>query len=200
MDAVNLLPPEYRSKGRKRTPVGESLDGRRTLRIGAALAVVLAAAVAAIYIQERSVVSSKKSDLAKAQARLAAVQAQVSALKAAQAAATARLAVVSAVSGARMKWDRALDDFARVTPTDSALTTLSLAAPNPTATVAAGAPAAGTSTLTIAGTAPGTVGVARVLDRYAVLPWLSNVTLTSASRGETGSFSFNITATVSQER
>jgi Tfp pilus assembly protein PilN len=130
------------------------------------------------------------------------------------------LTVISSVTSSRMNWDKALNDFARIVPTDSFLTTLSFAAPVPTASVLGSAtsttststdttaaasttptaPTPNAAMLTVAGTAPGTVAVARVLDRIALIPWLTGVTLGSASRsGDGGGDSFNITATVTQE-
>lgn len=213
MDAVNLLPVEYQTRSKKRATPADNLDGRQTLQLGVVAALVLAVLVGGLYVYERSVVSSKKSELAKAQARLAAVQPQVQQMKEDQASAAGRLAVVQSFTNSRMNWDRALRDFARFVPSDSFLTTLQLSAPTPTASAATtttttdttttttttASPAAATSTLSIAGTAPGTVGVARVLDRLALIPWLSGVTLGSASRSGAGADSFNITATVSQE-
>ena len=212
MDAVKLMPVEYRTRSKKRATPADNLDGRQTLQLGAVAALVLAVLVGGLYVYERSVVSSKRSELTKAQARLAAVQPQVQQMKEDQASAAGRLAVVQSFTTTRMNWDKALRDFARFVPSDSFLTALQFAAPTPTVSAAAATtttdttttttaapPASTTSTLTIAGTAPGTVGVARVLDRLALIPWLSGVSLGSASRSDTGADSFNITATVSQE-
>lgn len=226
MDAVNLLPPEHKIRAKKRSTPAGNLDGRKTLRTGVLAAVALLLLLGAAYGYERSVVNSKKSALAKDQAALAAIKPQADAIKAAQAASAARLTVISSVSASRMNWDRALNDFAKIVPTDSYVTSLAFdapvqtqavgapvtaaststgtttaastdpAAPTPTPT----APPTGTSTLTVAGNASGgTVGVARVLDRLALIPWLSDVTLGSASRSPDGANSFNVTATVSQE-
>ena len=52
--------------------------------------------------------------------------------------------------------------------------------------------------MTLAGVAPSTPGVALVMDRLALLPWLSDVTLASASRMDTGQNTFNLTANVSE--
>jgi hypothetical protein len=38
------------------------------------------------------------------------------------------------------------------------------------------------------------------MDRLALLPWLSNVTLASAARQDTGQNSFNMSATVSEAK
>lgn len=210
MQAVNLLPLEYRTRSKKRATPADSLDGRQTLQIGAVAALVLAVLVGGLYVYERSVVNSKKSELAKSEARLAAVQPQVQQMKADQASVAAKFAVVQSVTASRMNWDRALNDFAKVIPTDSFLSSLQVSAPTPTASVATTTTDTGTtssstpvtpttSTLNLAGTAPGTLGVARVLDRLALVPWMSGVTLASAARSENGASSFNITATVSQE-
>jgi Tfp pilus assembly protein PilN len=221
MDAVNLLPLEHKVRAKKRSAPAGSLDGRKTLRTGGLAALAVVVLLGALYGYERTVVNSKKSALAKDQASLAAIKPKADAIKAAQASAAARLSVIANVTSSRMNWDRALNDFARIVPTDSFLTSLSFDAPVQTSSIVAPvttattttdttttdtsttAPAvapSGTSTLTVAGTAPGTVGVARVLDRLALIPWLSSVTLGSASRaGDGAGNSFNITATVSQE-
>ena len=222
MDAVNLLPLEHKVKAKKRSTPADKLDGRRTLRTGGLAALAVVVLVGALYGYQRSVINSKKSALAKDQASLAEIKPKADAIKAAQASAAARLSVIANVTSSRMNWDRALNDFARIVPTDSYLTSLTFDAPVQTAavvtpvvtptttttadtttgttTVAPATPTSGSSTLTVAGTAPGTVAVARVLDRLALIPWLSGVTLGSAARtGDGNGNSFNITATVSQE-
>jgi Tfp pilus assembly protein PilN len=223
MDAVNLLPLEHKARAKKRSRPAENLDGRTTLRTGGLAALALVVLLGALYGYQRSVVNSKRSALAKDQAALAEIKPKADAIKQAQASAAARLSVISNVASSRMNWDRALNDFARIVPTDSFLTTLSFDAPvqtssiiaplavttpttsstdstTTTTTTPATTTPSGTSTLTVAGTAPSTVSVARVMDRLALIPWLSNVSLGSATRsGDGGGDSFNITATVSQE-
>jgi Tfp pilus assembly protein PilN len=215
MDAVNLLPIEYRTRKRRRTVVGEGLNGRRTMRTGGIVALVFALLLGGLYVRERSVVHDKQSKLASTQAQIASVQAKVDALKAAQSEVSARLAAAQTITGSRMNWDRALGDFARIVPTNSYLTSLTVNAPSPAAaastvtatdttatttdTTTTTTPAAPTtSTLTVGGVAPGTTGVALVMDRLALLPWLSNVALQSAARQENGSDTFTIGASVSE--
>jgi Tfp pilus assembly protein PilN len=223
MDAVNLLPLEHKAKSKKRSTPASSLDGRKTLRTGGLAALALLVALGALYGYERTVVNSKKSALAKDQAALAEIKPKADAIKAAQASAASRLTVISSVTSSRMNWDKALNDFARVLPTDSFLTSIQMTAPvlataavpsvtptppttttstDGTATTATTTPTAptGVSTLTLAGTASSTKGVARVMDRLALLPWLSNVSLASAARQDTGANSFNMSATVSEAK
>ena len=213
MDAVNLLPVEYRTR-KRRSAVGDGLSGRRTMRTGGAVALVFVVLLGGLFVHVRSVVHDKQSKLADTQARIAAVQAKVDALKTAQADVSARLAAAQSITVSRMNWDRALGEFARVIPTNSYLTNLTVAAPVPTAAAATTAatdttsttttttttPApASTSTLTITGVAPGTAGVALVMDRLALLPWLSNVVLQTAARQQdNGSDTFTIGAGVAE--
>ena len=86
-----------------------------------------------------------------------------------------------------MNWDRTLNDLARVLPHDVVLTSLQASAP---VTAAAAGAAAAAATDTPAVPAAGDVDahhlrqravvrrVGAVLDRLALLPWLSSVTLT----------------------
>jgi len=173
-----------------------------------------------LFYYEHKQVSDKQKELANTKAQIAAVQPQVDAIKTAQAAISGRLAVARSLAGTRMNWDRALNDFARVIPTNSYLTSIQMSAPVTAAATAATqaaataapvtssdgtavetpapAPAPTVSTLTLSGTAPNTPGVALVMDRLALLPWLSNVSLTSAARQDTGSNTFSLTANVAE--
>ena len=219
MDAVNLLPLEHKVRANKRSTPADNLDSRKTLRTGGFAALAVVVLIGALFGYERTVVNSKKSALAKDQAALAEIKPKADAIKLAKASTAARLTVIANVTSSRMNWDRALNDFARIVPTDSFLTSLAFDAPvqtssivapaavpttttstDATSTVTPAAAPSGSSTLTVSGTAPGTVAVARVLDRLALNPWLSNVSLTSATRSsDGGGNAFNITANVSQE-
>jgi Tfp pilus assembly protein PilN len=199
MDAVNLLPVEYRARKRGKLAAADEVDGRRTLTLGAAVALVLAVLLAGLYLHERSIVHSKQKHLAETQARLVAIQAQVTAVQAAQTAIAGRLTAAKSITASRMDWNRALDDFARVIPTSSYLTALQVAAPSAgTTDTSSTTTSTGSSALTISGVSPGTTGVAQVMDKLALLPWLSNVSLTTAARQTDGSDTFTITAGVSQ--
>jgi Tfp pilus assembly protein PilN len=220
MDAVNLLPLEYRERKRKRATPADNLDGRKTLRIGGGVALLFAVLLGALFFHEHQVINSNKKALADNKAKIAAVQPQVDAVRSAQAAVSGRLSLAKSLTANRMNWDRALNDFARILPTNSFLSSIQMTAPYTAASQAAptvapvtstdgsadssSAPVApvapsGVSTLTLSGTAPSTPGVALVMDRLALIPWLSNVLLTSAARTQdTGANTFSMSATVSE--
>src|SRR6185437_8092272 len=122
---------------------------------------------------------NKQKELANSKAQIAAVQPQIDTIKTAQAAISGRLDVARTLTSSRMNWDRALNDFARIIPTNSFLTSIQMTAPVTAAAQTAAATAAATptstdgtsepaapvaaptvSTLTLAGTAPSTPGVA----------------------------------------
>ncbi len=206
MRAVNLLPADARTTSGGFSSVGAQLPVRRTLQLGGAVALLLTVAMVGLFMHERSVVHSKQSTLANDQARLAAMQAQVDAVRNDQQEASSRMSGVNAVVGSRMNWDRTMAELAKVLPADSVLTSLTASAPVPAAamsTALAGTADAttaptGTATLVISGSVPSYVRVAAVLDRLALLPWLSNVTLESTSKSTDGTTVFSITANVSE--
>jgi Tfp pilus assembly protein PilN len=207
MRAVNLLPADARASTSPLGSFGSGLKARKTLQIGGIVTVVLAALFVGLFLHERSVVHSKRSELATDQARLVAVQAQVNAVRAAQQAAAARFNAVETVVDSRMNWDRTMRDLAHVLPTDVVLSSLQASAPvtaaaagaaSAAATDAPAAPATTLSALTVAGSAPSYVRVGVVLDRLALLPWLSNVTLQSTAKTPGAPATFSLTAGVSE--
>jgi Tfp pilus assembly protein PilN len=215
MQAVNLLPLENRPAGRW-TALGTGLAPERVIPIGAAVTAVIALALAGFYVRERSVVHSKQNTLAQQQARLVAVNAQAQVVRDAQAQSGAMTTVVDSIVAGRMIWDSTLGDLARVLPDGVSLTALQAAAPvadvpvAPTTTdttatttttttttpVAPVAPVAPTTNFTITGNAPSHVRVALILDRLALLPWLSNIALQTTNRLATGSVQFTVVASV----
>ncbi len=134
------------------------------------------------------------------------MQPQVDAIKTAQAAISGRLAFAQSITEHAHELGQGAERLRRIIPTNSYLTSIAVTAPVTAASAAAAAAAPTTlpstdatgttdataaaapaapsslSTLTLAGTAPSTPGVALVMDRLSLLPWLSNVALTSASR------------------
>ena len=186
MQAVNLL-PEYARAGRRWTSAGSELNARKIIQIGGSAAVVAALLFGLLYFRERSVVGDKKSELTTAQAHLVAQQARAKPIQDAQAANAAKLSFMRSVTTTRVHWDSVLGDLGRDLPTGAYLTSLSVA--SPVATPGA-APASGATSFTISGTTNSHDRVALVLDRLALLPWLSNIALQSSSRnGSTVTFS-----------
>jgi Tfp pilus assembly protein PilN len=214
MQAVNLLPLDARPASRW-TAIGTGLTPNRVIPIGGAVTAAIALILAGLYVYERSVVHDKQNTLADRQARLVAVQAQAQPIRDAQTQAAAMTTAVDSIVAGRMVWDTTLADLARVLPEGVALTSLQATAPAaavpvapaPTTTTTSSttttttpaapvAPVASPTAFTISGTAPSHVRVALILDRLALLPWLSGVTLQSSTRTATGSATFNVSAAV----
>jgi Tfp pilus assembly protein PilN len=191
MQAVNLLPAYARPAGRWAS-MGKELSPARVIKIGGIAAGVCALALASLYFYERSVVNDRKATYADAQGRLAAVEATAAPLRAAESASTARATVIRTVDGSRVVWEGVLRDLSRVLPDQVHLD--SLAAQSPTSATAAvtGAP----TSFTISGMTTSHVRVGLVLDRLALVPWLTGVTLGSSSHGTSGD-QFSITAAFS---
>jgi Tfp pilus assembly protein PilN len=175
------------------------------IRIGGIAAAVCAVAVGGLYFYERSIVNDRHATLTDAQARLAAVEATAAPLRAAEASSTARATVIRSVAGSRISWEGVLGDLARVLPDQVYLQSLVAQSPTPATAAAVAAPAttdtatppvaaaAAPTSFTISGNTTSHVRVALVLDRLALLPWLSDITLGSSTHGDTGD-QFSITA------
>jgi Tfp pilus assembly protein PilN len=185
MHAVNLLPAYARPPGRL-AALGKDMSPARVIRLGGIAAAACAIAIGAVYFVERSVVNDRKATLADAQARLAAVEATAAPLRAAESASTARATVIRTVSGSRVAWESVLSDFARVLPNQVHLQSLVAQSPTATSVLATSGAVTGSTNFTIGGTTTSHVRVALVLDRLALLPWLSGVTLVSSAHGDTG--------------
>ncbi len=186
MQAVNLLPAYARPAGRW-SAVGKGVTPVAVTRIGGVVAAACALAIAGVYVYERSIVSNRHATLTTVQARLTAVEAIAAPLRAAQSASQARAAAVRSIDHSRVRWEGILSDLARVMPNQVYLKTLNaeaagaVAPATPTAAPTPGVTAASTS-FTITGVAASQADVALVLDRLALLPWLSDVTLQTLAR------------------
>jgi Tfp pilus assembly protein PilN len=191
MRAVNLLPRQHVETRREtRNPVV------LVAAIGGA-AVVLALA-AGVLLANRSVDRNRQS-LASARAVLAVtpahhISAQTNAFRTAvlNQREERSLALASAI-GKRVAWDRILRRFALVLPNDVWLTSLTGNVPLdsagtgtdvPTTTPSALPPAA--TDLTISGYTYSQAGVARLLERLAVIPDLKNVQLQQSQTAQVG--------------
>jgi Tfp pilus assembly protein PilN len=205
MEAVNLL-PAYARPGRRWAAVGKDLEVKRVLMLGGIVAGAVAIGLGAAYAYERSVVNDKESQVNDATARLTAVNAQAAPIRTVAADASARLSAVQAVVNTRVPWENILAGLSRVLPSQVFLTSLSQTTPTPAAALAAGAaapagvaapaiPGAAPVGFSISGSASSQVRVALILDRLAVLPWLSDVSLGSVTKAATGGDDFSVSAT-----
>ncbi len=185
MQAVNLLPVELRP-GRRWATIGRGASVRRVLGGSGVAAGILALAIGGLSLHQRSVVDDRQSDLVGAEARLVAAQAKAAAVRQAQATSAARLAAMRDIVARRILWEDVLRDLSRILPQNVWLQSLNASSSTIGQAPAAGSPpAAGAAStgFTVTGSADSQVRVAQVLDRLSLLPWLSDVTLQSSSRG-----------------
>jgi Tfp pilus assembly protein PilN len=192
MRAVNLLPLDARAQKQSGLSSVNSLSPTRIVRTGGAVAGTLVVLLGLLYVHERSTVHSKQRQLAETAAQVQSLQAKVDKIQATQRAAQARVSIVQSVSKSRMNWDTTLMDLAKVIPSGVFLQNLTAAAAT-TASVSTSGPA---STFTVAGSAPSYKGTASVLDRLALLPWLSAITLQTSARQGDGTVTFSVQGTV----
>lgn len=202
MKAVNLLPREE-AKGR-------SFGGRDPLLLGGAvLTFAVVAGTGGAFLLAHSDNGSANQQLSAAQSQLAQAQAREKALQSASHSKPTlpvpsvtsqeqpwRTAVASAMS-TRIAFDRVLQEFDRVVPSDVTVENLQMGAPGAAgATTAAGTPVA-TGLFTLDGTTYSEDSVARLMSRLMLLPDLTGVSLTSsAADPQTGVVTFAITAQV----
>jgi Tfp pilus assembly protein PilN len=215
MRAVNLLPREYQNAKsiRHEDPA---------VVIGSALGVIVMIALGGAFMAAHGQANTQQARLSKARLELAQIAVhQKPAPKPVKASAPLTpivpppavtgqeatwLSAVSTNLSQRIAWDRVLREVSLVVPSDVTLLSLTMTAPSTSATapVAGGAAAQG---FVIQGTAFSYDSVARLLSRLALVPDLSNVTLTStgsggapgssgSSGGSASGVQFNITATV----
>jgi Tfp pilus assembly protein PilN len=180
MRAVNLLPLEARYRKRWWAADAVPASPQRILAGGGILALVLAVSLGAAYILQKSIVEDRETTKAGLEQKVAAAEAEAARIRALQDSAQARLTAFTTVTSTRITWDKVLRDLSRVLPPNAFLNSLAASAAGP-----AGAGTAPTA-FTIAGSTSSQPAVALVLDRLALLPWLSDVTLQSSTRSETG--------------
>ena len=198
MRAVNLLPREHerRNGGRRVDPLVAG---------GAALSVVVLAALGGGFALEHSHASSERQKLATARAELARLQAQS---RQGSGARTPTLptpvvtqqqlpwqtALTSALA-TRVAWDDVLAQLGRVVPSNVTVSTVTLGAGAASGGTAPPPGAAGT--LSVGGSAFSESGVAQLLARLGLVPDLSAIALTSSTTdAKSGVVSFTITAQV----
>jgi Tfp pilus assembly protein PilN len=204
MRAVNLLPTTPRTEARR--DAGQ--DRGRTTRavaVAAGLALVLVAVLVGFaFVQGRSDVSDRQTTLDGIQAEVAQTQAAAALTAAVAAQRQSHLAAVTSAASGRTAWDRLLFQLSRVMPQGAWLESLqtTVAAPDPASTStdstesagsavvtsnalsSSSAPAPAAATLTVTGFARSQATVPSVLERLALIPALSDVSLQSTQRAD----------------
>lgn len=173
MRAVNLLPRDLeQAKSGPSKPVLGACGG-------AVLATVI---LAGGYMQASSALGKRNTELADAQARLAAVprpEQQPASVTGLPQERQARVAALSSALSTRVAWDRVLREVSLVLPDDVWLNSLTGAIP----TASGAMPGQG---LHISGFTYSQAAVARLLARLSVIPDLQHVALNSATQTEVG--------------
>ena len=203
MKAVNLLPREE-AKGR-------SFGGRDPLLLGGAvLTFAVVAGTGGAFLLAHSSSGSAKKELSAAQQQLAQAQAREHALQASSHSKPIlpvpsvtsqeqpwRTAVASAMS-TRIAFDRVLQEFERVVPSDVTVANLQMGAPGATSTTPTTSTTAPTTGIfTLNGTTFSEDSVARLMSRLMLLPDLTGVSLTSSTADPlSGVVTFAISAQV----
>lgn len=198
MKAVNLLPSDSNSR---RVSGGRRIDP--FVASGAAITVVVAAALAGGFALEHSHASAAQRKLATARAELTRIEAEsrqgsgtstpsVPVPAVTQQQLPWEAALTSALS-TRVAWDDVLAQLARVVPANVTVTTVTLGG-----AVAGTTPAPGSDgSLSLGGTAFSENGVVQLLSRLGLVSDLSNVALTSSTADpKTGVVTFTVTAQV----
>jgi Tfp pilus assembly protein PilN len=192
MRAVNLLPAGA-TRGR-RWGAGDRGDAKRVLITAAVVAAVLMAALVAAFVHAHSSVADKQETLAGLEQKVVAAEAKAAAVQAARTNAQARRVAVTDVTSKRITWEQVLRDLSRVLPANVWLQNLQAQSPTPTvgaSTTSTASPPTTTTTGTtptafvVTGFTSSQKGVARVIDRLSVLPWLSDVSLQQSTRADT---------------
>jgi Tfp pilus assembly protein PilN len=190
MRAVNLLPAGA-TRGR-RWGAGDRGDAKRVLLTAAVVAAVLMAALVAAFVHAHSSVADKQDTLAGLEQKVVAAQAKAAAVQAARTNAQARRVAVTDVTSKRITWEQVLRDLSRVLPANVWLQNLQAQSPTPTVGASTASTASATTTtgttptaFVVAGYTSSQRGVARVIDRLSILPWLSDVSLQQSTRADT---------------
>jgi len=196
MRHVNLLPADAYAGGRWFSPEKGGVETtKRILALASAATGLVLVLLGGLYIHERSIVNDRQETLTALEQKVAAAEVAAAKARAEQASVQAHLAAVVTVASQRMPWEKSLRELAQVLPDNASLTSLQVQAPS---AVVAGAPPGSASGFSVTGVTTSQRAVALVLDRLALLPWLTDVTLQTSARGggETGSVQFTIGAGV----
>jgi Tfp pilus assembly protein PilN len=189
MRAVNLLPADAT---RRRWGARDRGAAKRVLVTAGLVAAVLVALLGAAFVHTHMSVSDKQETLAGLEQKVTAAQAKAASVQAVRASVQGRRVAVTEVDSKRITWEQVLRDLSRVLPGNVWLQNLQAQSPTPTASATTATPTAVTAptgatptAFVVTGLTSSQKGVARVIDRLAVLPWLSDVSLQSSTRTDT---------------
>jgi Tfp pilus assembly protein PilN len=224
MRPVNLLPAP---RVETRQDDGQS-PARTTKAVAIAAGLTLAFVTATVgftFVHERSAANDRRSTLDGLQAKIAQTHAATAASAPVATETQEHLAAITTAASGRTAWDRLLDQLSRVMPPGTSLETLqandgtntsptSTSTSTSTSTTTSSSPASklpsspnGTAPATgaaptgfvVTGNAGSQATVARALDRLALIPALSDVTLQSTKRADAAgkqALQFTIAATL----
>jgi Tfp pilus assembly protein PilN len=197
---VNLLPDARQDARARAVRKSQKTHVAAAVAVGSVLVVILVLGFE--LVGARNDISDKRTALAAAQQELAAAQAAAAMPSAAEADLQARLTAFTSAASTRVQWDQLLADLAAVMPKGAWLTSLKGESPSVTAasgTATETAPGAAPSAFVIGGFARTQATVAQALDRLALIPTLTNVSLQQSQRSEVvdqDAVQFSISASV----
>lgn len=184
MRAVNLLPRDDQSRGKKQQNV--------PALIATALIVLVTGLIGVMYLSAKSTAQAKEFEIEDAKAELALLP-SVSEIEAKDAPRRrlrgeqdARLTALDSALKRRIAWDRILREISLVLPDDVWLRSMSATSPTPASGPAVSASAGGglpPTLMTIEGSTYSHDAVARLITRLSVIPDLTNVWLTRSELG-----------------
>ena len=203
MRAVNLLPKEFAARKSLR-------EEDPAVVVGSALAVVVLIALGASFLVAQSKANTQQKRLTAARLELGKFSQKNNPPPAKTPAVPITpivpppsivgqeavwLSSVTSTLSQRIAWDRVLREVSLVMPDDVTLTSLTMTAPATAGAIPTGPAGAGQG-FVIAGSAFSYPSVARLLSRLALVPDLSNVTLTSTTSSAKTGVDFAITAAI----
>lgn len=212
MYAVNLLPAPRVETREVEVQSRARVSTAGAIAAGLLVAFVMAA-IGLAFAQERSGVNDRQATLDGLQAKVAKSHAAAASSPAVATKTQGHLAAVTSAASGRMAWDGLLDQLARVmppgtsldtlqanvgagtaptttpptstaTPSTSTTTTSSTASKLPSSTTGTPSATAAPTGFVVTGSARSQALVARALDRLALIPALSDVTLQSTQRAD----------------
>jgi Tfp pilus assembly protein PilN len=203
MRAVNLLPKEFAARKSLR-------EEDPAVVVGSALAVVVLIALGAAFLVAHSKANTQQKRLTAARLELGKFSQKDNATPVKKPAVPITpivpppsivgqeavwLASVTSTLSQRIAWDKVLREVSLVMPDDVTLSSLTMTAPATVGAIPTGPAGAGQG-FVISGSAFSYPSVARLLSRLALVPDLSNVTLTSTTSSGKAGVDFAITAAI----